>query len=341
MKARYTFDQCAIERGNASMNEERKNSQTLRILHLEDSPQDAELIRERLIDAGFNAQLDWAANEQEFTAYIEHGGYDLVLADYLLPGFEAPAALVLTRSLCPGLPFIVVSGAVGEEKAVELLKQGVTDYVLKDRLAKLPLAIKRALTEAETENARRLTEEALRESEARYRRIVDTASEGIWVLNSDHRTTFVNKRLAEMLGATSVEMIGRPLTDFMFEEDIPDHLKKMENRRRGQAEQYERRLRRKDGSVLWTLASATPIFEGERHFQGSFGMFTDITERKLAEEELHRLRADLEQRVRERTAELADKNEELEQLNQLFVGRELRMIELKEQVRKLEKKLSI
>lgn len=321
------------------MSDERVPDRPLRILHLEDSPLDAELIRERLIDADFLQHLDWAANEREFTLFLERGGYDLVLADYLLPGFEAPAALALTRSLWPGLPFIVVSGAVGEEKAVELLKQGATDYVLKDRLDKLPLAIKRAFAEAETEKARRLTEEALRESEARYRRIVDTANEGIVVLGPEHQTTFVNTRMAEMLGVTGAEMIGRPLTDFMAAEDAPDHLQKMENRRLGLAEQYERRLRRKDGAAVWTLVSATPILDGVHRFLGSFAMFTDITERKLAEEELHRLRDDLEQRVRERTAELATKNDELEKLNRLFVGRELRMVELKERIRELEEKL--
>ena len=78
----------------------------LRILHVEDSPRDAEIIREHLIDAGFSMEMDWASNEQEFTAFLQRGGYNLVLADYQIPGFDAPAALQLTKSLCPDLPFI-------------------------------------------------------------------------------------------------------------------------------------------------------------------------------------------------------------------------------------------
>lgn len=318
------------------MNNEKNTENPLRILHLEDSPQDAELIREKLIDAGFLLQLDWAANGQQFTSFLQRGGYNLILADYLIPGFEATAVLALTKTLCPGLPFIIVSGAVGEEKAVELLKQGATDYVLKSRLDKLPLAIHRALDEAREQKARRLAEEDLRGSEAKYRRIVDTAAEGIWQIGPDTMTTFVNARMAEMLGYSGEEMIGRPLTDFMVEEDAPDHLRRMENRRQGLPEHYERRFRGRDGATVWTLASATPIFDDEHHFQGSFAMFTDITERKQAEEELHRLKDDLERRVRERTAELEEKNSELEKLNRIFVGRELKMVELKERIRELE-----
>jgi PAS domain S-box-containing protein len=184
---------------------------------------------------------------------------------------------------------------------------------------------------------RKRAEEERRESEARYRRIVDTAIEGICSLGQDAMITFVNARMAEMLGWSGAEMIGRPLTDFMHEEDVPDHLKKIENRRHGMSESYERRFYRKNGETVWTLASASPILDDNRRFQGSFAMFTDITERKLAEEELRRLKDELEQRVKERTAELENKNRELEKMNKLFIGRELRMVELKEQIVMLKK----
>ncbi len=133
-----------------------------RILHLEDSGNDAELIREHLVDAGFAMEMDWASNADEFAAHLHKGRYDLVIADYLLPGFDAPSALALARSIWPKIPFIVVSGAIGEERAVDLLKQGATDYVLKDRLAKLPLAIERAFEEVREHEAREQAEEALR-----------------------------------------------------------------------------------------------------------------------------------------------------------------------------------
>jgi PAS domain S-box-containing protein len=130
------------------------------------------------------------------------------------------------------------------------------------------------------------TEKVLRESEERYRRIVDTAAEGIWALGPDGLTTFVNYRMAEMLGYSSEEMLGRPMTDFMLEEDVPDHYRRMENRRNGLSEHYQRRFRRADGSIVWTLVSATPIFDAGHRFSGSFAMFTDNTEQHQASLEI-------------------------------------------------------
>lgn len=139
------------------------------------------------------------------------------------------------------------------------------------------------------ENARTYAE--LRESEAKYRRIVDTANEGIWILTPDGATAFVNASMARMLGYEPDEMIRQPVTNFMYEEDIPDHIRRMEFRRQGTPENYERRLRHKDGRTVWVLISATAIFEDESRFGGVLGMLTDITERKQAEEAI-RLKAD-------------------------------------------------
>jgi CheY-like chemotaxis protein len=102
------------------MNNHNDSEKLLRILHIEDSPRDAEIIREKLIAAGFSLQLDWAANEQEFTDFLKSGGYDLILADYQLPGFSAPAALKLTKSLCPGVPLICVSGEPASKYSIYL-----------------------------------------------------------------------------------------------------------------------------------------------------------------------------------------------------------------------------
>ncbi len=130
---------------------------------------------------------------------------------------------------------------------------------------------------------RKQAEEALRKSEAEHRQIVATAREGIWVLGPDMTTTMVNARMVELLGYAAEELIGRPMDAFMFDPDIPDHQKKMQARLKGVSENYERRFRRKDGQAIWTLASATPIYDENRHVNGSFAMFTDITERKHSE----------------------------------------------------------
>lgn len=136
---------------------------------------------------------------------------------------------------------------------------------------------------------RKQAEEALRESEAKYRRIVDTSNEGIWMLGTDMRTTFVNSRMSEMLGYTPEEIIGRPTTDFMPEDDVREQMKRLERRRQGLSENYECKFRHRDGRAVWITASATPIFDEKKCFHGSFAMLTDITERKKSEEELLRL----------------------------------------------------
>ncbi len=139
----------------------------------------------------------------------------------------------------------------------------------------LVLAIVRDITE------RRRAEAALRESEEKYRRIVDTAHEGVWVVDAGLRTTFVNTRMVEMLGYALDDLIGRPFEAFLFEEDRPDHAAQMEAH---EAAQYERRMRCHDGQARWVLISATPILDAAHQFQGSFAMLADITARKRAEE---------------------------------------------------------
>jgi PAS domain S-box-containing protein len=154
--------------------------------------------------------------------------------------------------------------------------------------------------------------QALQKSEAEFRRIVTTANEGIWVLDAQGKTTFVNARIVEMLGYTVEEIVGRPSTDFMFEEDAREHLRRLETRRRGAAENYEFRLRRKDGQALWVLVAGTPVFDAGNQYEGSVGMLTDVTDRKRAEQEIRDFNRQLERRVAERTAELQAANRELE-----------------------------
>ena len=133
---------------------------------------------------------------------------------------------------------------------------------------------------------RKRVEEELQESEARYKQIVETANEGIMIMDDQFRYTFVNQKLADMLGYRAEEMLGLPVTSFLFEEDIPDHRAMMEIRASGTGAQYERRHRRKDGSCCWTIVSATSLKDEAGRFAGSFAMLTDITKRKQAEKDL-------------------------------------------------------
>ena len=135
---------------------------------------------------------------------------------------------------------------------------------------------------------RREAEQAIRRNEARYRLFVETTNEGIWAMDADHKTTFVNARMAAMLGYAEEEMIGRVVEEFMFDEDLPAHRDRMATRHEGKAARYEHRFRRKDGGDVWTLVSATALTSSQGRFEGSFALFADITERKRTEEALRR-----------------------------------------------------
>jgi PAS domain S-box-containing protein len=132
----------------------------------------------------------------------------------------------------------------------------------------------------------RATTEQLKDSEAKYRRFVDTANEGIWALDTELHTSFVNAQMETLLGYSLEEMMGHPLADFLFPEDLDDNLKHMALRQQGTSEHYLRRFRRKDGGELWAMVSATALHDEAGSFTGSFAMLTNITERKRVEEEL-------------------------------------------------------
>ncbi|MBE9125556.1 MULTISPECIES: PAS domain S-box protein [unclassified Coleofasciculus] len=133
---------------------------------------------------------------------------------------------------------------------------------------------------------RKRVEAALRESEAHYRSIVETASEGVWIFNADSQTTFANTPMAQMLGYQVEEMLGRSLFDFMDEESRALADAYVERRRQGFHERHDFRFRRKDGSELWAIVSAMPIFDADNQFVGVLRMITDISDRKQAEAQL-------------------------------------------------------
>jgi len=135
----------------------------------------------------------------------------------------------------------------------------------------------------ETESHRR-DAQALRESEARFRHLVEVMGEGMWVVDPQGRTTFVNRRMAEMLGYAPEEMVGRPLPDFMFEEDVATSDRNMARRREGISAQHDFRFRKKDGTEVWTIVTGNPVLDDEKHVVSVLGIITDITERRRAEQ---------------------------------------------------------
>jgi PAS domain S-box-containing protein len=140
---------------------------------------------------------------------------------------------------------------------------------------------------AENASVRQQFEESLRESEAKYRILVETANEGIWVVGKDARTLFVNRKMAEILGYSAEEMLYKAVDAFIAPEDLDHYKVEMERRKAGNSSNFERRFLRKDGSVIYLQVSAAPLLDAEGSFTGSFAMINDVTERKHMEEKLY------------------------------------------------------
>ncbi len=158
---------------------------------------------------------------------------------------------------------------------------------------------------------RKIAEETLRESEERYRHLVETMNEGLAMADQDYVFTFVNERLCEMLGYSREEMLGRHIVELVHE-DYKDFMQdQVARRQRGEARSYEIDWRAKDGQRVYTLISPKGFYDANGQLTGSLGVLTDITDRKRAEEALQKAHAELELRVQERTAELLQTNEQL------------------------------
>jgi PAS domain S-box-containing protein len=256
----------------------------LKVLYLENSPQDVETIRELLIESGYDLILDCTEKKREYVSLLRNRPYDVILSDFKLPGFDAFGALKLSKETCPEVPFICISGSIGEETASDLIKQGAVDYVLKGRLVRLPLAIKRALDEVKERGSRRRAEEALRESEDRFRSLFDSSMDGILLTAPTGEIFSANPAACKMLNRSEEEicLLGRNSVVDVTDPRLADSL---EERARTGRFSGELTLMRKDGSKFPAEVSSV-IFKDKKGFDHTSMIIKDITERKRAEEVL-------------------------------------------------------
>lgn len=195
-------------------------SNLCRILHLEDDKNDAELIQSVLSGEGLACDIVRVDSREDFLSGIEGCGYEIILADFSLPSFDGISALKIAKDKCPDVPFIFVSGALGEELAVETLRMGATDYVRKDRLSRLSSSIKRALGEAEERMERKRAVEALLQSEERYRKLYETVRDIIFTLNKDGVLTSLNPSFEAITGFSRNEWIGKHFGALIHQDDL-------------------------------------------------------------------------------------------------------------------------
>lgn len=256
----------------------------LRALIIEDSETDAEL----LLLALARADHDVVSVRVQTAAALRQAllsEWDVALSDYSMPGFGAIEALRIIRETGQDLPFIIISGTIGEETAVLALQAGADDFLVKGALGRLSSAIERSRRAQRARAAQHVAERALRESEERYRRIVETTNEGVWQLDEKTRTTFVNERMATLLGYTPEQLLGVSMLEFVHEDSRSAVKAGITSRGRSASSQLEARFVRSDGKDLWALLDSTPIFEGSG-YAGALAMVMDVSQRKRLEDQL-------------------------------------------------------
>ncbi len=191
----------------------------VRILHVEDSDRDAELVREVLLAESLDCEIVRVETREQYIAALETGQFDLIVCDYTLPSFEGGEALEIAAEKWSHIPFLFFSGTIGEEKAVETLKRGAAEYVLKDNLARLPSAVLRALSEARERAERKKAEEALRASEQRTRALMENAKDAILVTNIQGIVVEVNRAGEELFGRPRAEFAGCHFFDLLVADE--------------------------------------------------------------------------------------------------------------------------
>ena len=264
----------------------------LRVLIVEDSEDDALLILRELKRGGYEPLHERVDTPGAMQVALKKEDWDVVISDHAMPSFSAPAALRLLReSGWLDLPFIIVSGRIGEDAAVEVMKAGAHDYVPKDSLARLTPAIERELRDAEERRQRRQAQEALRLAEEKYRGIFENAVEGIFQTTADGRLVTANPMMARIFGYASPEEMMRTVHNVAEQIHLaPAQREEFAHRMRrdGRVFEFEAQCYRKDGSKIWTSTNARAVRDDSGEIVGYEGTVEDITERKKAEEGLRR-----------------------------------------------------
>jgi diguanylate cyclase (GGDEF)-like protein/PAS domain S-box-containing protein len=259
----------------------------LAVLIVEDSESDAQLIVRFLRKTGHGLVYEQVETADQMRAALKKQAWDVVISDFNLPQFDGRAALELLKEQKLDIPFIVVSGVIGEECAVEMMRAGAHDYLMKDNLTRLAPAVERELEQAGIRRKRKQAELALRESEERYRTLVEQASDGIFIADRDGKYVEVNSAGCKLSGYTREEILQLTMQGVIkFSPDTPLRFKELQE---GETVISERQMIRKDGTLIYVEISAKQLPDG--CYQG---IVRDITERKQVEDQLRQLSSAVE-----------------------------------------------
>lgn len=301
---------------------------TLRVLLVEDSEIDAQLILRQISVAGYSLETTRVDNEEDYRKALAEGNWDLLVCDYQLPQFDAPSALALLKQSGLDLPFIVVSGSISTDLAVEMMRRGANDYLLKGDMARFLPAIERELREAArrreyraAEQARHRAEEAQRISDERYREIYNTTTDLVVCTDiaedGTPRFSHCNATSERILGLSHERDSGKPFDNSLLPSLSPSFLECLKAcRESGLPQSADETLTLLIG-VLHVHVTMHPVADPKGGLRRIIIVLRDITERKRGEEALRKAHAELERRVKERTAELTAANARLRELDRL------------------------
>src|ERR671917_2767541 len=269
-------------------------SVALKVLLVEDSEDDALLLVRMLRRGGYDPAWERVDTPAAMEAALDGRSWDLIISDHSMPAFSSLAALgLLRRKGFVDLPFIIVSGRIGEDSAVSAMKAGAGDYLMKDNLARLNSAIERELRDAEVRRERRRAEE-------KYRSIFENAVEGIFQTTVDGRFMTANPALARMFGYESPEELLEAISDIgneiYVEAERRTELYRLAQQN-GFVSGFEVRMYRKDGRPMWASMSARAIYDAAGEIAGYEGTMEDITARKRAEEAPREIRETERRRI--------------------------------------------
>jgi PAS domain S-box-containing protein len=267
-------------------------STPLRILNIEDSISDAELMRRSFKAAGYD--IEWAQVEtgDEMRSALAQQEWDVILADYRMPQFDAMAALRVYQQCGLDIPFIVVSGAIGEDLGVAMMKAGAHDYMLKGNIARLVPAVEREIRDARVRRGRRQAEE-------RYRRLAEVAPHLVWQSTADGRIEYANQHWREYFGREPEGFTTAEWPSVIHPDDVKRVTQAWQAANSGEDPgafgSFELRMRRHDGAFHWFLNRSAAVRDADGNIVQWFGMATDIHELKQAHEELSRANENLRQ----------------------------------------------
>jgi PAS domain S-box-containing protein len=264
------------------------SKRSIRVLILEDRVNDAELMVRELRRAGFIPEWERAETENDFLALLDQE-FDIILSDYSMPRFDGLRALELLKRRGSEIPFILVSSTIGDETAVEAIKQGATDYLLKGRLARLGRSVTQALEQNRLRRERAVAEEALRESEERFRQLAENIQEVFWITDPTKNVIiYVSPAYETIWGRSRSGVYGSALSwlDAIHAEDREAVRQAALTKQVDGAYDEEYRIVRPDGSIRWICDRAFPVRNSVGEIYRIVGVARDVTERKLDEERL-------------------------------------------------------